>query len=1224
MQLLPKSRTLIAGLATLAALLGCTAWLTTSTSGLQTLSALASGASGGQLHIEQASGRLLGPLTLGQVRWSSPTLQVDIDGLQLAWSPGELLHGQLQIGELSIQRLHIESAASDTPPTRPTDLSLPLPIDLEKMVISRLEYGNLLQVRDLAGRLHSDGSKHALDDFHATFGDASLSGRARLDGTVPFALEADAAIAGQLEKHALALKLQASGPLEKIALAAVAESGISGRADLVLTPFAKAPFASAQIALDEFDPAAWQAAGPSARLALRADLQPQGSGIAGDFSLANRIPGPLDRQRLPLARLTGRLAWQDEIARLDALHATLPGGGELAGSGRWQNGALQLDWQASRLDAAQLVAALRATQLNGPISAKLDANRQSLQVDLKDTRFALRAEASQAAGEIDLASLELSSGPARLKAHGKLALGKDMAFSGDGELEHFDPSRFAQLAPARINARFAASGKLQPQAQVDAEFALRESLWAGQPLAGQGRLKIAWPQVPQAEIRLQAGVNRLEAHGAFGRPGDRLQVELDAPQLGPYGIEGGASGHLDIAGTPQQLQLAARLQAARLGLPGRFRISGLQLDAAAGGAANAPLKLDLAAATLETPDRPGLLRLLRIQLNGNRQAHRLSASADLAGKNHLLLELSGGLPASGGLDWRGQLEQLSMLAVDPARNVRLVAPAPLQLAGERWHLGPARLAGEPLDWQATLDVGADAKQLAASLQARGSRVGRIDAQLNAGMQGAGALNRQAAWQGKLNSEIADLAWLGELIGEQWRTAGRFNGELKLAGTPDKPVASGRFRGSELALRLPEQGLNLNRGELAVDLDNNLLRVGKLGFDSVLQAAPRPLQLSGRGDLAALTGKPGRLEITGEMQVDRPAGSEHAFLDVHLDRLGAWQLPDQWVSVSGSGRLSWQDGTLGAKGKLAVDAGYWQLAASGAPRLSDDVVVRRPGQDKANTSLRPKLDLDISTELGDNFLFSGAGLNTRLTGDIRLRASGRDLPRASGTIRTRAGRFEAYGQQLAIERGILTFQGLPDNPALDVRAVRQGLSVEPGVHISGTAQRPVIKLISDPELPDSEKLAWLILGHGPEQMGAGDATVLLSAAGGLLGNDAGNVVQQLKKSFGFDELGVRSGQIGDNGSRQQISRVAAGTVDNTASTGAQIFSVGKRLSSNAMLSYEQALGKAESVVKLSISLSRQISVIGRAGSDNAVDLFYTLTFGREENKATQPAKPPARD
>jgi translocation and assembly module TamB len=333
----------------------------------------------------------------------------------------------------------------------------------------------------------------------------------------------------------------------------------------------------------------------------------------------------------------------------------------------------------------------------------------------------------------------------------------------------------------------------------------------------------------------------------------------------------------------------------------------------------------------------------------------------------------------------------------------------------------------------------------------------------------------------------------------------------------------------------------------------------------------------------------------------------------LERLGTFQLPDQWIAVSGNGRLSWESGTLGAQGKLSVDAGYWQLAKGDTPRLSDDVVIKRAASDKAPAAVRPKLNLDISTDLGNNFLFNGAGLSSRLVGDVRITAQGRDLPRASGRIRTRSGRFDAYGQKLEIERGVLTFNGLLDNPALDVRAVRKGLAVEPGVQISGTARKPVVKLVSDPELPDAEKLAWLVLGHGSEQMGAGDATTLLSAASGLLGNDSGNVVQQVKKTFGFDELGLRQGSIGDTSSRQQTSRVAGGTVDTTGSTGQQIFSVGKRLSSNALLSYEQTLGKAEGVVKLTVNLTRQISVIGRAGSDNALDLFYTLTFGRNNER-----------
>ncbi|MFA7282633.1 MAG: hypothetical protein WC100_21300, partial [Sterolibacterium sp.] len=71
------------------------------------------------------------------------------------------------------------------------------------------------------------------------------------------------------------------------------------------------------------------------------------------------------------------------------------------------------------------------------------------------------------------------------------------------------------------------------------------------------------------------------------------------------------------------------------------------------------------------------------------------------------------------------------------------------------------------------------------------------------------------------------------------------------------------------------------------------------------------------------------------------------------------------------------------------------------------------------------------------------------------------------------------------------------------------------------------------------------------------------------------------------------------------------------TNSQIVTVGKHLSSNVVLSYEQAMGKAESMVKLTVTLSRRLSLVGSAGSDNALDLFYTWTFGKKatlSNKA----------
>ena len=493
------------------------------------------------------------------------------------------------------------------------------------------------------------------------------------------------------------------------------------------------------------------------------------------------------------------------------------------------------------------------------------------------------------------------------------------------------------------------------------------------------------------------------------------------------------------------------------------------------------------------------------------------------------------------------------------------------------------------------------------------RFGGLSASLDAALLGAWTLDREHPWKGELAAHLPDLRWLGALLGDGVQSGGGLDAALSLAGTPAHPVATGHARGEKLSLALADQGLRLENGVLAAGLQDNRLRVDTLVFDSRLQAPPRVVPSEGRADFAAVAARPGRLEVKGEMQLGTfgaAEGAERAFLDVGLERVGVLQSADQWLTVSGKGRLDWQGGALALAGKLKVDAGYWQLARMGTPKLSDDVVIKS-ARTSGPVPRRLSLGLDLSTDLGEHFYFNGAGLQSRLEGSVQLRAQGRDLPKASGSIQTAGGKFDAYGQKLDIVRGVINFQGLPDNPALNVRALRKGLAVEAGVEVTGTAKRPVVRLISDPEVSDPEKLSWLVLGRDSSELGSGDAGLLLSAAGSILGGNSGGVVQRLKQGFGVDELGVRSGQLGAPGERAATSRVAtsgsAATGDTTASN--QIVSVGKRLSSNMVLSYEQALGKTESLVKLTATLSRRLSIVGRAGSDNALDLLYTWSFGK---------------
>jgi len=76
-----------------------------------------------------------------------------------------------------------------------------------------------------------------------------------------------------------------------------------------------------------------------------------------------------------------------------------------------------------------------------------------------------------------------------------------------------------------------------------------------------------------------------------------------------------------------------------------------------------------------------------------------------------------------------------------------------------------------------------------------------------------------------------------------------------------------------------------------------------------------------------------------------------------------------------------------------------------------------------------------------------------------------------------GTYEAYGRTLALERGALNFQGAVDNPGINVLALRKGLPVEAGVEVLGTVARPKVRLYSSPDVPEGEKLAWLVLGRG---------------------------------------------------------------------------------------------------------------------------------------------------
>jgi translocation and assembly module TamB len=394
-----------------------------------------------------------------------------------------------------------------------------------------------------------------------------------------------------------------------------------------------------------------------------------------------------------------------------------------------------------------------------------------------------------------------------------------------------------------------------------------------------------------------------------------------------------------------------------------------------------------------------------------------------------------------------------------------------------------------------------------------------------------------------------------------------------------PGLRGQVRGDNLAIAWLDQGVRLQQGQLMAHFDQKSLYLDTLNFIAPHDPRPKDTLLIG---LSPDSGT-GRFSATGVLDLDGKGGH----IELLASHLPLSQRPDRWIIASGNGYVRLNNNQLNLGGTLTADAGLISQSASSRPQLSDDVVIT--GQQKAIRK-GPHLFVDATLDLGEHFYLRASGLEARLAGQLNVRDE--QGLKVTGSIAARDANFEAYGQKLTVQRGIVNFHGPLYDPGLNILAVRQGLSVEAGVAVTGTALHPVIKLVSTPDVPDVEKLSWIVLGRAPTSTGS-DSALLLSAAGGILGGGAGGISGQLKQALGVDEL-----SLGHDVSASAVN-------DNPLSS--QIVTVGKRLSSRAFISYSQGVTAVAGITKLTYTLTPRVNIVTQAGMDNAIDIFYTFSF-----------------
>ena len=827
--------------------------------------------------------------------------------------------------------------------------------------------------------------------------------------------------------------------------------------------------------------------------------------------------------------------------------------------------------------------------------------------------------------------LDLRTDDARLEGQGRFDTQTQAA---QGRLQLINPGGSARLAGALSSK--AGGGDLSVRV-TDAALAARWlARWPAAPsavlnlpsageLTLEGQWKGGWEGLGRdLQMTLALRVPRLELRSTdSAAPNWRLQ-DWQADLSGPLNaLSLSARGRLDSGG--QRIELQTRGRAAHLApehwqfqldqttialqnpaLPGRWVLQANQGPTLDWRHDNQINTLALSAGSLElSGPTPGSAKIVWQPAQWSRASVSALARADWRSEGRVeglplgWLELLGqtqiaNLGLRGNLLFGGQWETRG--GDRPQLNASLTrSSGDLQLLAEEVPFGTLSTVGNLNAGvkDASVQLRIDAEQLKLQLNWDSERAGQaqaaIESRLQSGPKGW-SWPGEAPLSGSLKVQLPPVGAWSLLAPPGWRLRGTLNADATLYGTLEAPLWRGRFTAQDLAVRSVADGVDFSEGQLRVRLDGQSLDIEEF----TLQGAP----------LADSSG--GTVKVTGSVRWPMTDGSPMAPL---LSRLRVALVAearglrvsarvDRRLVVSGQLKTNLDADQLTLRGTLTADQALFILPEDSAPQLGEDVQVRRQSKPlgpetapKAAASLRVRPDVLLTLDLGQDFQVRGRGLSTRVAGSVTLRnANERSLaPLLRGELRTVQGSYKAYGQQLDIEAGLLRFTGPFDNPGLDILAIRPNLQQRVGVQITGTAMAPVVRLYAEPELPEAEKLAWMVLGRGAGTGGA-EAAVLQQAALALLGGTGRGLPGSLGQALGLDEVTMR-GSINN--------------ADGTA-TGASV-TLGKRLSRDFYVAYERSLAGTLGTLYVFFDLSRRLTLRAQTGEQSAVDLIFTLRY-----------------
>ncbi|MDK1287535.1 translocation/assembly module TamB domain-containing protein [Pseudoalteromonas umbrosa] len=258
-------------------------------------------------------------------------------------------------------------------------------------------------------------------------------------------------------------------------------------------------------------------------------------------------------------------------------------------------------------------------------------------------------------------------------------------------------------------------------------------------------------------------------------------------------------------------------------------------------------------------------------------------------------------------------------------------------------------------------------------------------------------------------------------------------------------------------------------------------------------------------------------------------------------------------------------------------------------VSDDQVFL---EDIAVQDQTPYIDYqaDIDIKLLDDVRVIALGLDAYLTGALDIERQIGNTLLMGGEVSLLEGKYTAFGQDLVIETGQLGFNGPPDMPYLNIRAIRNpdttADNVIAGVAATGSIASPQLTIFAEPAMDQARALEYLLNGAPFSEGDSGNNTLLAQ----LL------LAKGIDKSKGlFTKAGKKLGL-------RDINLAAKGSGDDTQ------VELSGYITPSVQVSYRVGVFASLSEIAVRYRVFSKLYLEATSGLYDSIDLLYKFNWG----------------